>query len=418
MLQDPAEIKRQYRYWQRNILFGTLVGYAFYYFVRKNLSIAMPAIGKDLGIGKADLGLFMTLHGIVYGFSKFGNGFLSDHANARIFMATGLILSATTNICFGCSSTALAMGLFWMLNGWIQGMGFPPCARLMGHWFSPKEIATKFSIWNTSHSIGAGSVVVLCGYLVAYHWRLCFFVPAGLAIICALFLLMVLRDTPPSLGLPEVEGTQHTAKTNPFSSALLKQVFCNPHIWFLSLASFCVYIIRYAVLDWGPTFLTETRDISISTSGWMVAAFEIAGVAGMLASGWVTDRAFAGRGARVATICMGLATVSFLLFWKAPTHSLLLRTALLCAIGFFLYGPQALVGIVVLNLATKRLAGTAIGFTSIFSYASTVLSGWGLGKLVQRYGWNAGFGSMLGFGVAGTILFALSWRARAHGYEN
>jgi len=138
----------------------------------------------------------------------------------------------------------------------------------------------------------------------------------------------------------------------------------------------------------------------------------------MLVSGWVTDRVFAGRGARVATICMGLAAVSLLLFWKLPTHSLLLSTALLCAIGFFLYGPQALVGIVVLNLATKRLAGTAIGFTSIFSYASTVLSGWGLGKLVQRYGWNAGFGSMLGFGVAGTILFALSWRARAHGYEN
>ena len=44
MLTDPAEIKAQYRYWQRRILFSTIVGYAMFYFVRKNLSVAMPAM--------------------------------------------------------------------------------------------------------------------------------------------------------------------------------------------------------------------------------------------------------------------------------------------------------------------------------------------------------------------------------------
>jgi sugar phosphate permease len=375
-------------------------------------------MGKDLGIGKADLGLFLTLHGLLYGVAKFGNGLLADRANARTFMAAGLILSAIVNICFGFSSAVITLGLLWMLNGWVQGMGFPPCARLMGHWFSPKELATKFSIWNTSHSIGAGLVVVLCGYLVGYGWRLCFFVPAGIAIVCAVFLLAALRDTPQSLGLPEVDGTQRVREAEGFSALLLKQVFANKHIWFLSLASFCVYSIRYAILDWGPTFLTEMKGIQLARGSWMVAAFEASGVAGMLVCGWVTDRLFGGRGARVAMISMALAGVSVLLFWKLPTDSLVLSTALLCLSGFFLYGPQALVGVVVLNLATKRLAGTAIGFTSIFSYASTVLSGWGLGKLVEGHGWNAGFGAMLVLCAAGTLLFALSWRAKVHGYDS
>ena len=416
MLQDPVAVKAQYRYWQRRILFSTIVGYAMFYFVRKNISVAMPGMGQALGISKGDLGLFLTLHGLLYGLSKFANGFLGDRTNARTFMATGLILSAIANVCFGFSSTVLALGLWWMLNGWVQGMGFPPCARLMSHWFSPKELATKFSIWNTSHSIGAGLVVVLCGYLAAYSWRLCFFVPAGLAILCSLFLLVTLRDSPPSLGLPEAEGTEQPESPEAFSAALLRQVFGNKYIWLLGLASFCVYTVRYAVLDWGPTFLMEMKHIKLERAGWMVAAFEASGVAGMLVSGWLTDRCFGGRGARMCVISMALAGLFVLLFWKLPTHSLGLSTLLLCLVGFFLYGPQALVGIVVVNLATKRLAATAIGFTSVFSYASTLVSGWGLGALVQHCGWNAALAGLVGMAVLGTLLFALVWPAKAHGY--
>ena len=416
MLEDPTEIKARYRYWQRRILFSTIVGYSMFYFVRKNLSVAMPVLGDDLGINKADLGLFLTLHGLLYGLSKFANGVLGDRANARTFMAAALLLSAIINVFFGLSSAVFILGVLWMLNGWVQGRGFPPCARLMAHWFSPKELATHYSIWNTSHSIGAGSVVVLCGYLATYHWRLCFFVPAGLAILSSLFLLAALRDTPPSLGLPEVEGTEQKANAEGFSSAPLKQVFGNPYIWLLALASFCVYTVRYAVLDWGPTFLTEMKHVKLMHAGWMVAGFEVSGVAGMLISGWLTDRVFGGRGARLCVISMVLAGASILLFWKLASQSVGLNTLLLCLAGFFLYGPQALVGVVVTNLATKRLAATAVGFTSIFSYASTLLAGWGLGALVQQYGWNTALADLTGMAALGTFVFALVWPAKAHGY--
>src|SRR5205814_1336915 len=83
-----------------------------------------------------------------------------------------------------------------------------PAARLMTHWFAPRELATKMSLWNTSHSIGAALVAVLCGYLVTYGgWRLCFHVPAAIALAGAVFLALSLRDTPQSLGFPPVEGT-------------------------------------------------------------------------------------------------------------------------------------------------------------------------------------------------------------------
>ncbi len=422
---DPAQVRAQYLYWQTRILVSSIVGYAMFYFVRKNLSIAMPAMGKELGISKTDLGLFLTLHGLLYGVSKFAHGFVGDRANARTLMAAGLLLSAVVNVFFGLSSAILAFGVFWMLNGWVQGMGFPPCARLMTHWFPPRELATKMAIWNTSHSIGAGLVLVLCGYLVGYGWRLCFFVPAALAILCAILLLFALRDTPPSLGLPEVEGTaappgKDTAEGDvvepPFSAFLLKQVFANPYIWILAVAMFFVYTVRYAVLDWGPTLLSEAKGVHLRHAGWMVGAFEVSGIAGMLVSGWLTDKVFGGRGARVCLIFMVLAGLSVLLFWRLPGQSRWVSALLLCCAGFFIYGPQALVGVVTANLATKRAAATAIGFTSIFAYASTVLSGWGLGWLVERYGWDAGLGGLVGVAAVGSLLFVLAWPAKPHGY--
>ena len=129
VVTDPELTDVKHRYWERRIIIATILGYATYYFVRKNLSIAMPVMEKSLGITKVDLGLFLTLHGVLYGVSKFVNGFFGDRCHVRTFMVTGLVLSAIVNVFFGLSSAVAALGIFWMINGWFQGMGFPPCVK-------------------------------------------------------------------------------------------------------------------------------------------------------------------------------------------------------------------------------------------------------------------------------------------------
>ena len=95
-----AAVAARFRYWQYRTLIATMFGYAAFYFVRKNLSFAMPAMQADLGITKADLGLFLTLHGLLYGVSRFVNGMWADRANARYFMVAGLMLSVCANVFF------------------------------------------------------------------------------------------------------------------------------------------------------------------------------------------------------------------------------------------------------------------------------------------------------------------------------
>src|SRR5258708_28302372 len=205
---DPAEVAGQYRYWQKRVLLSSIIGYATFYFVRANLPLAMPLMEHNIGIHKQQLGLFLTLNGLLYGVSKFANGFLADRANARAFMAFGLGASAVVNVLFGFNSAVVTLGLIWMANGWFQGMGFPPCARLLTNWFSPKQLASRMSIWNISHQIGGGLIVALCGYLVVISWLLAFFVPAAIAFVIVIFIWLTLPDTPPSVGLPEVAGTR------------------------------------------------------------------------------------------------------------------------------------------------------------------------------------------------------------------
>lgn len=418
-----APTAKRFQYWQTRTIIASMVGYAMYYFVRKNLSIAMPAMQDELGISKAQLGLFLTLHGLMYGVSKFVNGFIGDRVNARYFMVFGLVMSAVCNIIFGFSSAVMVFGIVWVLNGWFQGIGFPPCARLMTHWVPPLELATKMSWWNASHSIGAGLVVVICGYVVSWGWEWCFYIPSAIALCGALFLWFALPDTPTSVGLPEIQFGKHTTEhdedksTSEYKSFVNKMVFRNPNIWLIAIANFFVYTVRYAVLDWGPTLLKEWKHISISHAGWIVAGFEISGIAGMLTAGWVTDRFFAGRSTRTCLICMALATLFIAIFWQMTSPSMLLATMILMAAGFCIYGPQALIGIAAANLATKRAAATAGGFTGLFGYASTIVSGWGLGLLAQTYGWSIAFGALTGVGVLGTFVFLLAWPSRAHGYE-
>ena len=447
-------IKKKYNYWQWKTLIVLMIGYALFYFVRKNFSIVMPALESELGLSKAKLGLFLTLNGVIYGVSRFVNGFFADRMSRKKMMAAGLFLSAVVNILIGLSpqmdglfnlldaegkaTTGLVVliGSLWLINGYTQGMGYPPCGSLMAHWIKPSELATKQSIWNSSHSIGAGLVSMLCGTLILQKfsysaWQWCFFIPAILAIAGSVMLLLTLKDTPASVGLPDPESMDENAPSKAdvqvedpsftekvYRRLISKMVFRNPVIWILAITNFCVYVIRFTILDWGSTFLTQDRGLTIQAASTVVAASELAGgIVGTLIAGWATDRFFKSRSQRTCLIGLLGATLCFLLFWLTPKGMNGLAVTCIIMASFFVYMPQALIGIACSNQATKRVAASANGLAGIFGYASTTVSGLMFGYLAEHFGWNSVFEVAIVFGVIGVILFAFIWNAPSDGYS-
>lgn len=421
-LSDKDEINRLYRHWRIRMMYSTMVGYAIFYFVRKNFSMAMPSFLSEFGYTKTDLGLILSLFSIIYGVGKFFNGMLADRANPRYFMAAGLIASAITNLFFGLSSALVVFGVLWVLNGYFQAMGWPPCARMLTHWYSPTELGTKWGIWNASHQVGGAGIMILAGFLIPnFGWRSAFYVPAVIGIITAFFLINRLRDTPQSLGLPPIEEHRGEARVTDehedtalsFKEILFKYVFSCRLVWYVSIANFFVYIVRIGVLDWAPTFLTEAKGSSLGVSGMTVAGFEIVGIFGAIAAGWISDRVFKGRRGPVNVFFM-LGLILFLvILWRIPAGWPWLDAMALVAVGFLVYGPQLLVAVAAADFASKKAAATATGMTGTFGYIGSTVCGVGTGLVVDRWGWDGGFIFFIAAAVIGTFIFILTWKHRS-----
>ena len=427
--QIPDEdIETNYARLRWQVYIGIFVGYAGYYLVRKNFSLAMPYLIEE-GYSRTQLGFALSGVAIAYGISKFIMGSVSDRSNARNFMTTGLVLSALTMIVMGLIPAATgSVGIMFMLllaNGWFQGMGWPPCGRTMVHWFSTTERGTRMAFWNVAHNVGGGLVgpIAILAMAIFADWHSILYLHGFFALFIAFFIWLTVRDTPQSEGLPSIESFKHDyPKTfaydktheHEFSAReiFLKYVLNNRLLWAIAIANAFVYLVRYGVLDWAPTYLSEAKGFTFEEAGWAYALYEWAGIPGTLLCGFLSDRIFRGRRAPVSIIYMSLTLICVLVYWFNPPGQPVIDIAMLISIGFLIYGPVMLIGVHALDLVPKKAAGTAAGFTGLFGYVGGAVSAnIAIGLLVDHAGWDAGFMLISGACVMSILLIATTWNA-------
>ncbi len=423
--KNKTQIDTKYKKMRIQVFAGIFIGYAGYYLVRKNFSLAMPDLIAQ-GFTKTELGFALSGVSIAYGLSKFLMGNISDRSNARKFMAIGLFLSGMIMLIMGffpfATASITAMFILLLLNGWFQGMGWPPSGRIMVQWFSIKERGTKMAFWNTAHNIGGGLVGPIAIYAFAYFndWHAKFYVPGMFTIFISIFIYLTLRDRPEVVGLPPIEeykndypetitGIDQNQRISA-SDIFIKYVFKNKLLWFIALANVFVYLVRYGVLDWAPTYLKEVKHFSLNESGWAYFLYEWAGIPGTIIAGFVSDKWFKGKRAPVSIIYMILVLISVLIYWKNPAGNPLIDNLALVAIGFLIYGPVMLIGVQALDLVPKNAAGTAAGFTGLFGYLGGALTANILiGYLVDNYGWNSSFILLVVACILSIILIGFTW---------
>jgi len=406
-LLPKHQVDKQYKTQRLKVFLGIFLGYAAYYFVRKNFSFAIPELQK-LGFSKGELGLAASALSIAYGFSKFLMGNISDRSNARYFLSIGLVLSAFTMIFMGlvpfATSSIAIMFILLFINGWFQGMGWPPCGRVVAHWYSVRERGTAMSIWNLAHNLGGflvGPLTVL-GFELFANWHAKLYFPGMVAILFALIALFFVRDTPQSAGLPPIEEynndypKSYNAKTQEqeFSAKeiFLKYVLNNRLLWYIAVANAFVYLVRNGIINWAPTFLQEAKGYSQSEAAWASGGYELAAIPGTILCGVISDKLFKGRRAPVTIIYMAMTFLGVLVYWKNSGESHTIQNVSLWAIGFFIYGPVMLIGVQAIDLVPKKAAGTAAGLTGLFGYfIGDLLANAALGGLVDKSGWDACF---------------------------
>jgi OPA family glycerol-3-phosphate transporter-like MFS transporter len=171
-----------------------------------------------------------------------------------------------------------------VLNGWVQGMGWPPCGKTMVHWFSTRERGRTVSLWNTAHNVGGGLVArfAYVGIVLFHDWHAKFYFNALIAALIAVAAFFLLQDTPQSRGLPPIEEykNDYPAGYTPASEQILgfreiffKYVLSNRYLWAIAVANAFCYFVRYGVENWIPTYLETAKGFSFKQSslGWSPA---------------------------------------------------------------------------------------------------------------------------------------------------
>ncbi len=446
---DAATVDAAYRANRLKVFLGIFIGYAGFYIVRKNFSMAIPELAP-LGFDKSELSVVLSMNAIAYALSKFLMGSVSDRSNARVFLPLGLVLAALSMMfmivpvtMLGAEHKQAAIVMMAVLNflvGWFNGMGWPPCGRVMTHWFSQNERGTKMSVWNCAHNVGGALVGPMAVYGAMWFgsWfygsekELYFLVgtylfPAVVAIFVALLAFVLIRDTPQSCGLPSIEQWRNDYPKN-YSAAqeevlstrdiFFKYVLNNRLLWYIALANAFVYMVRYGCLDWAPTYLREAQGYDIKQAGWAYFAYEFAAIPGTLICGWVSDKLFHGRRTMPTILFMLAVALFILLYWQFSDNYFIVTTSLI-AIGFFIYGPVMLIGVQALDLAPKNAAGTAAGLTGFFGYflGTAILANIVLGAVADAAGWDWTFVLLIAACFLSIFFMALTFRREKELHE-
>jgi MFS transporter, OPA family, glycerol-3-phosphate transporter len=422
--RPKEEVARLYPRYRWQILESAYIAYATFYLVRNNLGVVSKEMGAALHYSRSDIGDILAATAISYGIGKFLMGYLSDRSNSRKFVAVGLLATAAVNFAFGAVANHSMHLILWTLNGLIQGMGYGPCARSLGHWYSYKERGSIFGVWNTSHNIGGGLVGIIAAFCAGHWgWQSAFYVPGIIATVGAIYLFWRMRDTPQSEGLPSIE--EYTKEYPPeekephereldFKELFVRYILTNKFLWLIAIANFFVYIARYSMLDWGPTYLKEYKGATLMGGGWSTFIIEFAGAGGMLIMGWLSDR-FEGRRGAVSMLCMIPLLGAFGGLILTPKGMLWLDMCLLAVIGFLVYVPVMMLGVMSFDLTSKKAVGTAAGFVGMFGYLGRVVEGKGMGWLADHYGWNAALYAVFGSVIMVIVLLSFTWTLRPKG---
>lgn len=429
----PAdEASRVYPWFRWRVMESTFIGYAAFYLVRNNLGAISKDVGDALHYNDSMLGSILAITAASYGIGKFLMGAWSDRSDPRRFMALGLFLTAICNFAFGGVADFKLHLLLWAANGLFQGMGWPPCGRTMGHWFSERERGLTFSIWNTAHNVGGGVAGLIAAGCVSHFggWQYAFYVPGVIALVTSVYIFARLCDTPQSVGLPPIEVYKKDVPASledgaeperdlPFRELFFSHVLTNRYIWLLAIANFFAYVSRYSFLDWGAKYLREMKGASIMGGGWSVFIIEFSAIIPTILLGWFSDRV-GGRRGMVAALCMIPIFLAFTTMLFTPSTMLWLDITMLGFVGFFVYPVINLIVILALDLTSKKAIGTAAGFIGMLGYAGRVFESQGIGSILEYYkkiyglrtAWDIVICCILACTFIAGVLLAFTWNLR------
>ncbi len=394
------ELTREHRMWRWRILLSTYLGYGGFYLTRKVFTLCKTPIAEELGWELGSTAHIWTAFLIAYMIGQFISSYVGRRWGPRLLLLGGLGLSMFCNTVFGFSNSFTTFLVFMVFNGLVQAAGWPGCVGTISEWLRIEERGAVMGWWATNYMTGNIMVKTLTGmclgmtglFLGMAGWRWAFF---GCTIATGvLWWLMYIwqRDKPADVGLAPLvsdeENDQQAFTASKEEHVAFKdylRLACNPLVMTMGATYFCVKFLRYALDSWLPSFLT-IQGLDPAWSSFYSQGFDIAGMFGCVAAGYVMDKWCRGNWAAASLVMSIGVIVGYLAVFYLGTSPLSIA---LCfsLVGFMLYGPDMMLS----GAGAVEIAGARNGVA-----VAGIVNGLGsIGPIVQE--------QVIGFMVRGDL---------------
>ena len=398
--------------------------YAAMYMARYNFAFANKDLSDAYGWTKADIGWIISFSTLIYGIAAIANGPIADRIGGRKAMIIGALGAVVFNVAFGFGAYMGVLGTgtllvgylatMWTLNMYFQSYSAIALIKVNAGWFHIKERGVFSAIFGSIIQLGRFGVYVLMTVpaVVLLPWQWKFFLPAIIASLFALLTFLFVRDTPKDAGLEEFDtrdATSGDTETITFSY-VAKKIFTNPITITIAVAEFCTGLVRKGFEEWFPRYMQEVQHLSLDNPIFQRNAISIvlAGVAGAFAAGMMSDKLFKTRRPPVAFIGYVLQVMSLAIVWMAPSLFAVIVAFVVNSFAISMVHSM-LSGTASMDFGGKRAGATAAGMFDGMQYIGGSLMGYGMGSLLDSYGWGVWGPSMIGFSLIGAILMLTLW---------
>ena len=425
MPSDIPTLSQAHVTWRWKILLSTYFGYAGFYLTRNVFSVCKTTLAEDFHVTLHEIAHLGSAFLIAYCIGQFLVSGFGRRASARVLLITGLGASIVVSMLFGIQNSYWTFMLLMFVNGLVQAMGWPGSVGAVAEWLRPQERSLVMGLWSTNLIVGNMTVKALSGWLLGhYGWRAAYFGCALLSLITWFFLLVCQRDRPADVGLRPLiqdnEGARRPVRVSnaphlAFSDFLL--IVKNPIVILMALSYFCVKFLRYSIDSWLPTFF-QYQGLEKAQSAYWATICDLAGIPGMVLTGWIVTRWFRGNW---AIICVLLGIGMALGYRKLTTLGPDPLAIAFCygLIGFMVLSADSLLkGFASIQVAGERNGAAVAGIVNGVASISPVLQEEIIGYWMDKGTVGIRLANALSLGMTLFFIFAMSlllWQSHRQG---
>jgi MFS transporter, ACS family, glucarate transporter len=405
---------------------------AINYADRATLSIAGPALSKDLGLDAVTMGYIFSAFGWSYVLGQLPGGWLLDRfGSKRVYFWSIFIWSLFTMMQGGISfltatATTAVVVLFALrfLVGISEAPSFPANGRIVAAWFPANERGTASAVFNSAQYFATVLFAPIMGWIThTYGWPYVFYFMGAVGIVVSLVWLKVIYGPKehPSINAEELDYLERGGalvdmdRTKKVISAdeapkwgYVKQLLGNRMLLGVYIGQYCITTLTYFFLTWFPVYLVKERGFSILNAGFVAALPAICGFAGGVLGGIISDYLLRKGNSltvsRKTPIVVGMLLSTSMIACNYVDSSTLVVAVM--AFAFFGKGLGALGWAVVSDTSPKEIAGLSGALFNTFGNTAAITTPIVIGYLVKGTG---SFAAALVFVAANALVAVCSY---------